>query len=177
MEPLTIVSISLAMISFCISLYSLLYRVIKDRPGILILRAIPDLGGSRSANEPWRFSISSVSTSIKNNGKRAAMRVRGVISFGRLDALPLYPTEEGDVIFQRTIDLAPGEEINLVAAWRYSGNAIDGTQGLSVGEFLDKAPPMKVTIEYTEGKISKEYTREFLDSWIRKHQESHYLRR
>ena len=175
MEPISIVSIILALISLSISIYGLLYRIIKDRPRIQILSATPGIGGSRWENKPWRFSVSSVSAKVRNNGKRPAMRVRGVVSFGKFDALPLYPTEEGNVIFQKTFDLAPGEERNLVAAWKYSGNAIDGTQAIPVGEFLDKAPPVKVTIEYTEGKISEEYTREFISSYIRKHQESSYL--
>jgi len=171
------IPVILSVLSFCISVYNLLYRILKDRPKISILSIAPGLQGSRSGSEPWKFSVSSISVRIKNKGKRSAMRVRGVISFGKLDALILYPTEEGHVVFQPTFDLAPEEEKNLVVAWKYSGQAIDGTQGLSVGEFLENAPPIKVTIECTEGKVTKTYTRQFLEDWIRKHQEDHYLLR
>lgn len=175
MDPIKTILPILTIISFFIALYNLLYKVLKDRPKIVILDTRPGLGGQRSGEEPWRFSVSSVSVRIKNAGKRPAMRVKGVVSFGKLDALPLYPTKEGNVIFQTEFDLAPEEEKNLVAAWNFSGNAIDGTKAMSSGEFIDKAPPIKVTIEYIEGKISKEYTRSFLENLIRKHEENHYL--
>ena len=177
MEPLTLASFTLAVISLSIGLYSLFYRILKDRPKLVIIRTSPGLGGSRTKDEPWKYSVSSVEARVKNVGKRPAMRVRGVISFGKFDALPLYPTEKGNVIFQEMFDLAPGEERGLVAAWAYHGNAIDGTRAPTVGEFLDKAPPMRITIEYSEGKVSKEYTKEFLESLIRKHEERKYLQR
>ena len=92
-----------------------------------------------------------------------------------LDALPLYLTDEGNVIFKKQYDIAPNERRNLVAAQNYSGSGIDDMKSIPAEEFIEKGPPINITIEYTEGKISKSYNRIFIESEIRKHQERQYL--
>jgi len=46
---------------------------------------------------------------------------------------------------------------------------------MPVGDFIEKGPPIKITIEYTEDKTSKAYNKDFVESEIRMHQERHYL--
>jgi len=171
LDIIDILSIGLAVISLGFSIY--LFQ--RDRSNLQIEDFHVGLGGSRKSGEPWVFTVSSVSVSVRNSGNRPAYKAHGVVSFGMLDALPLYPTDEGNVIFQKQYDIAPNERRNLVAAWNYSGSGIDGMKSMSAGDFIEKGPPINITIEYTEGKISKSYTKSFIDSEIRKHQERQYL--
>ncbi len=164
-------SIGLAVVSIALSLY--IYQ--RDRSNLQIEDFHVGLGGSRKSGEPWVFTVSSVSVSVRNQGNRPAYKAHGVVSFGMLDALPLYPTDEGNVIFQKTYDIAPNERRHLVAAWNYSGTGIDGMKSMPAGDFIERGPPVKVTIEYTEGTISKTYDKDFIESEIREHQERQYL--
>ncbi len=154
-----------------------LYLQLRDVPRIRIVSIHVGLSGTGHTRDPkrWEHKVSSISVDVVNTGRRPALRCAGVVSFSKLDALPLYPTKGGEMVFNDTFDILPTDKIHLVAAFSYSGNAI-GTQSLSVGEFIEKAPPVKATITFGNQKVTRELSTKEIKEYIRKHQEESYLR-
>lgn len=167
-----IVVIIIAIISLGISIYILLF----DRTRLKIISVRPGISGSRpSTDKVWRHSISSIEVMLRNKGKRNAQNCEGLVIFKELDALPLYISEKGEPQTKsRKFDILAGERRNLVAAWGFSGKAINGDSGLDKGTFLQKGPPVTVVINFGQKRITKTISEKQIEKLLRKHEEQTY---
>ena len=143
-----------------ISILSLLisgHILIFDRVRLKINMIVPGISGSRSNSDKiWKHSINSISVTVCNKGKRHARNCEGLVTFKEMDALPLYPTEKGEVLTENhNFDILAGDEKNLVAAWGFSGKSINGNYGFDKGTFLKKAPPITVNLFFGQKKKQK----------------------
>lgn len=167
-----IIALIISIMALVISFYILLF----DRVRLKITSVIPGISGSRSGSDGvWKHSISSISVTVHNKGKRNAQNCEGLVTFKELDALPLYLSEKGEPLTEsRKFDILAGEKKNLVAAWGFSGRAISGDSGLDKGTFLEKAPPVTVSIHFGQKRITKTISEEEIEKLLRKHEEETY---
>ena len=167
-----VIALIISMMALVISFHILLF----DRVRLKITSVIPGISGSRSSSDGvWKHSISSISVTVHNKGKRNAQNCEGLVTFKEMDALPLYLSEKGELLTEsRKFDILAGEKKNLVAAWGFSGRAINGDSGLDKGTFLEKAPPVTVIIHFGQKRITKTISEEEIEKLLRKHEEETY---
>ncbi|WP_292379284.1 5'-methylthioadenosine/S-adenosylhomocysteine nucleosidase [Methanosarcina sp. UBA289] len=133
------------------------------------------IGGVRELGEEWKNTISGIEVEVSNKGKRDALNCEGLVTFKKLDSLTLYPTEKGNVLHNtKKFDLLVGETKTLVAAWGFSGTAIEGSAGFSKGDFVDKTPPIEVIIYYGDKTVRKRLEEEDIDKLIREFEEQNH---
>lgn len=165
-----------ALIFSIISLSISLHFFVFDKTRLKIISVSPGIGGTRSNNDNiWKHSISSIGVTIQNKGKRSARNCEGLVTFKELDALPLFPTDKGEVMTETNkFEILAGEKINLVAAWEFSGKGINGNSGLDKGTFIEKAPPITVIINFGDKRIAKTISSDQIEKLLRKHEEEAY---
>ncbi len=170
--------IDLATASFLLSLLSLLglYTFYFDRVIIDIKSITPGIGGVKEMGKEWKHSISSIEIEVRNKGKRDALNCEGLVTFRKLDSLTLYPTEKGNVLLRtKKFNIFAGERKTLVAAWGFSGTAVDGSTKFDKGDFLEKAPPIEVVINYGEKTVRKSLSEKDIEKIIRKYEEEVHM--
>lgn len=169
--------IDLTMASFLVSLLGFvgLYTLYVDRVIIDIKSIVPGINGVKEGDKEWKHSISGIQVEVHNKGKRDAQNCEGLVTFKKMDSLTLYPTEKGNVLGEAKFNLPAGERKSLVAAWKFSGAGIDGSAGLGIGDFLEKAPPIEVVIHYGEKKVRKTLSEKDIEKILRKNEEDAHL--
>lgn len=164
--------------SFLLSLLGLLglYTFYVDRIIIDIKSIVPGISGVKETGKEWKHFISCIEVEVHNKGKRDAQNCQGSVTFKKMDLLTLYPTERGDVLGEhKKFNLLAGEKKRLVAAWKFSGTAIDGSAGFDKGAFLEKAPPITVTIYCGDKKVRKTLSEKDIDKIMRKNEEDEHI--
>lgn len=164
--------------SFLLSLVGLLglYTFYVDRVIINIKSIVPGINGTKEMGKEWKYSISCLNVEVHNKGKKDAQNCQGLVTFKKMDSLTLYPTERGDVLEEyKKFNLLAGEKKRLVAAWKFSGAAIDGSAGFDKGTFLEKAPPIMVTIYCGDKRVRKTLNEKDIDKIIRKNEEDDHI--
>ncbi|KKG08764.1 hypothetical protein [Methanosarcina sp. 2.H.A.1B.4] len=169
--------IDLTIASFLVSLLGFvgLYNLYVDRVIIYIKSIVPGISGVKEGDKEWKHSISGIQVEVLNKGKRDAQNCEGLVTFKKMDSLTLYPTEKGNVLGEAKFNLHAGERKNLVAARKFSGAGIDGSAGLEMGEFLEKAPPIEVVIYYGEKKIRKRLSEKDVEKILRRNEEDAHM--
>lgn len=153
-----------------------------DRSILRILEVKPGLSGSRSGDQKIsKIRITSICVIVYNMGRKDAIDIEGLVTFGELDSLPLYPTDKGYVYtVSKRFGILYRDKKSLEAAWEFSGNdphtprAIAGP-GIDKNEFLKKAPPITVKLFYKRKSITKVLTRKHIEKYIRKFEAQSYL--
>lgn len=171
MISLATASILVSFAAFFISLYTLYTeRIIIDIKSI-----IPGISGVKEMDKEWKHTISGIQVEVRNKGKRDAQNCEGLVTFKKMDSLTLYPSEKGNVLGEAKFNLPAGERKNLVAAWKFSGTSIDGSAGLEIGDFLEKASPIEVVIRYGEKKERKTLSERNIEKILRRNEEDAHL--
>ena len=147
----------IALISLAVGTVALTFQIL-DRPRLRITNIRPAISGSRQHNaQQWTHDVTSIEVTVENRGSRPAIACEAVITFARMEALPLHPqTPESTVdTTTRAFSVEPKASRRLVAAWNYSpGGSIDGTKpSITLGAFLEKAVPATVTVSCGKQRI------------------------
>lgn len=145
-------------------------RIIIDIKSI-----VPGISGVKEMDKEWKHTISGIEVEIQNKGKRDAQNCEGLVTFKKMDALTLYPTEKGNVLGEAKFNLPVGERKTLAAAREFSGTAIDGSAGFDKGTFLEKAPPITVMIFCGEKKVRKTLSEKDIEKILRRNEEDTHM--
>ncbi len=147
MDFWTIFSITLAVISLCVSGIAL-WLQLKDRPKIEVESIHPCLASWKESEEHlWEHQIKSIDVKIKNSGARALSGIRALITFPGLPPLQLYPLENGCANFDKsTFTLEPESSITLFGTWSMNPSLKPDSESPAHSEFLKHGLPATVTL-------------------------------
>ncbi len=153
-----------------------------EKPILRILEVKPGLVGSSSGGQKIsKIRITSICVTLYNMGRKDAIDIEGLVTFGELDSLPLYPTDKGYVYtVSKRFGILCRDKKNLEAAWEYSEGDTTGPRaiagdGIDKNEFLKKAPPITIKLFYRNKLITKILTRKHIEKYIRKFEAQSYL--
>lgn len=169
-------SFVLAVLALLISLFSILLYYL-DLPRLQVQGITPGITGTLDQKQVWHHKVASIEIVIANRGHRPALDCQGLVTFHGLPALKLYPQTREHTVDTSTgvFSVQPGARVRAVAAWNFQGPIIDGRDGYSLEEFLERAVPATVTItcgrHTVRGVLSADAARALLE----RHERQAYL--
>lgn len=153
-----------------------LYFQFQDRPNIRIREFHPVLFATKNDDATvWSHKIEYMRLEVENIGSRMAYDLTAIVVFPGLDALPMFPIDDGAFQRdQRIFDLKPKERIELWGTWKEGSPDYFGDGHLSLSQFLNSGVPAVAKLQFADKEITAELKKQEVEKFFQKQQASTY---